>query len=227
MRFKKNESLNDFQLFINVIYASPDDRLFSLWDLISQLERFTMRAIKGIRKNDQKKLTYNLIIALSWLMAISNRLHIQIENIVWTRFPYFCSYCGKKPCECKKIKPKKRKQIKGKLKDKPKNISELQIMFGKIYPQLTRTISDAGVHLAEETGELSEAVHVFLGEHKDEQFMHLEEELADYVSCLFGVANSASIDISSELVKQYYKNCHICHQKPCACKFSEIATFTS
>jgi len=226
-RFSSKESLSQFQNFIGEIYNLPDDRLFSLSDLVSNQERFTMRALKGIRKVDKKKIIKNLLIAFSWLMAITNRLHIDAEKEVWRRFPFICSYCGECPCSCKKIKPKKRKKIISKKSQKPKNLIEIQKMFYFIYPPNSRTLADAGVHLAEEMGELSESIHFFLGEHKNKRFESVKNEIADYISCLFGVANSAKIDIVKELAKIYYNNCHVCHQSPCVCNFSFVADFKS
>ena len=55
-QIKSSSTLQDFQELIKEIYGVPDDRLFSLSDLISNLERFTMRSLKGIRKQDKKKL---------------------------------------------------------------------------------------------------------------------------------------------------------------------------
>jgi NTP pyrophosphatase (non-canonical NTP hydrolase) len=152
----KNHSLRDFQKLIYDIYSLPDDRLYSLWDLLTQQQRFTMRALKGIRKQDSIKLKGNLLIAFSWLMAIANRLHIDVEEDVWRRFPLFCSYCGRKPCACKKIKPEARKNvILKKNVQRPKTLREFQEMFQDIYPPEGRTLADAGVHLAEEMGEVS------------------------------------------------------------------------
>ena len=94
-QIKSSSTLQDFQELIKEIYGVPDDRLFSLSDLISNLERFTMRSLKGIRKQDKKKLELNLLISLSWLMAIANRLHVNTNEIVLNRFPYICSYCKK------------------------------------------------------------------------------------------------------------------------------------
>ena len=80
--FRKNQTLNKFQTLIGEIYALTDDRTYSLWDLLTQQQRFTMRALKGIRKGNKKKLIKNLMISLSWLMAIANRFHIKIEDEV-------------------------------------------------------------------------------------------------------------------------------------------------
>jgi len=186
-----------------------------------------MRALKGIRKGDKQKLKINLLIAFSWLMAVANRFHINSEKEVWRRFPYHCRYCGKAPCACGKNKS----QIMSKLsKDKfkkPRNLGEMQVMFETIYPSGRRNLSEAGVHLAEEMGELSETVHRFLGEHKEKLFRGVGVEIADYISCLFGVANSASINVSRELEKMYWKNCHVCHKLPCLCNFSFVGKYKS
>ena len=100
-------------------------------------------------------------------------------------------------------------------------------MFNLIYPKASRTLADAGVHLAEEMGEVSEIVHVFSGEHKKKQFDAIGNELADYISCIIGVANSSNIDLAKELGRIYHRNCHACHKAPCACNFSFVAKFRS
>ena len=95
-------------------------------------------------------------------------------------------------------------------------------MFEEVYPANGRTLADAGVHLAEEVGEVSEAVHNYLGQHQEKLFTEVKLELADFFSCAFGVANSAHIDVAQELAKMYENGCHICHQTPCTCSYSEV-----
>ena len=46
--FKKDQTIAEYQQFMREIYSTPDDRFFSIYDLVSQTERFTMRALKGI-----------------------------------------------------------------------------------------------------------------------------------------------------------------------------------
>jgi NTP pyrophosphatase (non-canonical NTP hydrolase) len=221
-RFATNDSLADYQKFVQDVYGLPDDRLYSIWDILTQQQRFTMRALKGIRKNDTEKVRTNLLIAFSWLMAIANRLHISMEDEVWQRFPYLCSYCGRKPCSCKTIKPSARLKVKSDPGKKPLSLEETQIMFQEIYPEETRTLADAGVHLAEEMGEVSEAVHNYLGQHLLKQFDEVRLEMADFVSCIFGIANSADINIAKELASMFSDNCHVCHKAPCICKFADV-----
>lgn len=215
--------MGDFQKFIEEVYAVPDDRLYSVWDLLTQEQRFAMRALKGIRKGDLEKLNVNLLISFSWLMAIGNRLHIDLEQETWKRFPRLCSYCGESPCVCKETKPSERLKVKGDDSAQPKDLVELQRMFAEIYPPERRTLADAGVHLAEEVGEVNEAIHNYLGQHKEKQFEEVRLELADFISCLLGVANSAGLDVAGALADMYVRNCHVCHEAPCACRFSDVA----
>lgn len=226
-RFERTGKLDDFQRFIEEVYAVPDDRLYSIWDLLTQEQRFAMRALKGIRKGDIEKLRLNLLISLSWLAAIGNRLHVSLQEEVWMRFPGLCSYCGKRSCVCKETKPPARLTVKINDRFRPENLAAMQAMFRDIYPPVRRTLADAGVHLAEEVGEVSEAVHNYLGEHKERQFDEVKLELADFISCACGVANSADIDIAESLAAMYSENCHVCHKAPCVCKFSDVVGIES
>ena len=223
--FLKGESIADFQEFNHLVYSPVDDRFYSIQDLLIQQQRFSMRALKGMRKRDKEKLKENLLIAFSFLMAIANRLHIDIEKTVWERFPMVCSYCGKRPCVCKKTKVQRRVKITRDNSLRPKSLAGFQKMFDAIYPSSTRTVSDAGVHFAEEIGEVAEATLNFLSQHRPAQFKTIKNELADCVSCAFGIANSAKIDFSTELASMFKNNCHVCHKVPCQCSFASVASY--
>ncbi|OGY26609.1 MAG: hypothetical protein A2Z24_02200 [Candidatus Woykebacteria bacterium RBG_16_44_10] len=220
-------SLSEVQEVIQEIYGLPDDRLYSAWDLLSHQERFAMRALKGIRKGDRKKLKLNLIISLCWLLAIMNRLHIDLEQAVWSRFPWRCSYCGERPCVCKRNKIRKRLKLSTEGSKKPASLADLQNMFREVYPSAQRSLEHAGIHLAEELGELSESIHMFFGEHKESYFQKITVEAADFFSCVMGIANSANLDVAKELSQLFKNSCHVCHKAPCVCNFSFVAKFKS
>lgn len=226
-KFSKGDSISDLQEISYQIYGVKDDKIYSIFELLSNLEKFTMRALKGIRKNDIEKTRINFLIAVSWLMAVANRLHIDIEKAVWKRFPNVCSYCGTCPCSCKKTKVDKRKKIRQDGSLKPKSFRGFQDLFEGIYPSSSRNLTDAGIHLAEELGELSEAIHNYLGSHLQKKFASIEYELADYLSCAFGLANSAGIDLEKELRNKYSNNCHVCHNAPCTCSYSFVSNYKS
>ena len=110
---------------------------------------------------------------------------------------------------------------------KPKTLADFQKMFAAVYPIQERTIEEAGIHLAEEIGELNEAVICYYGEHKRSQFRQIEIEIADYISCVFGIANSANMDLAAELSKMFYHGCQVCHKIPCGCNFYFVRKYKS
>lgn len=222
---KPGSSLQELQRANHQIYGLVDDRFYDVWGLLSNQERFMMRAIKGIRKGDKEKLRVNLNLATSWFLAVMNRLHIDLDDAVWNRFPYLCSYCGENTCQCKKIKPTKRAELTIDTSKHPKTLSEYQEMFEKIYPHSGRNLEHAGIHLAEEQGEVSEAFQVYIGQHNEEGFKEIIEESADYFSCVIGIYNSAEIDFEKEMLELYSNNCHVCHNVPCTCDFVTVAKF--
>jgi len=169
----------------------------------------------------------NLLLSLSWFTSIMNRLHINLEDEVWNRFPYLCSYCGTYPCLCKKEKIRKRRKVVINNKKRPKTLRQFQKMFDNIYPSAARTLEHAGVHLAEEVGEFSEAIMTFRGAHNIKDFRQVELEAADLFSCLSGVFNSLEADMADGLVKLFPKNCHICKKAPCVCSFNFISNYKS
>jgi len=225
--FPPDGSIGDLQRFVYQVYSLPDDRLYSVSDLLANQQRFTMRALKGIRKGDAAKLERNLLIAFSWMLAVANRLHVDVESVVWKRFPMLCSYCGSKPCVCKSTKPTERARVVRRDSLKPESLAGFQQMFAEIYPPSGRTLADAGVHLAEEMGEVAEAIHGFAGTHRGKQFAEVELELADFVSCVMGVANSAGIPLAARFAEKYVRNCHVCHALPCSCSYDAVASFKS
>ncbi|MFA5355607.1 MAG: hypothetical protein WC302_02690 [Candidatus Paceibacterota bacterium] len=224
---KPNTTIKDYQNFVNYVYGMSNDRYFSLGDMLTNVQRFTMRGLKGIRKQDREKTKSNLLISLSWFMSIMNQLHIDIEDKIWKRFPYLCSYCGSCPCRCKTEKIKKRMAVRVNKKKRPKSFFAFQKMFEEIYPSKTRSLEHAGVHLAEEVGELAESLFTYRGGHSDDSFKRVELEAADFLSCIMGVFNSLDIDIAKELSKMFKENCHVCHKAPCCCDFKEITTYKS
>lgn len=220
-------SIKQYQEFIHMVYGIPNDRHFSLWDMQSNVERFTMRGLKGIRKKDPEKIKKNLLISLSWFLSIMNRLHISLEEEIWNRFPSVCSYCASSPCHCKEIKIDSRQKIFVDSAKRPKTLTEFQAMFNNIYPPEKRTLDHAGVHLAEEIGEFSETILAYRGEHNEERFKDVREEAADVFSCIVGVFNSLQLSMAEELSALFSNNCHTCHQSPCSCSFSSIVSFKS
>ena len=224
---KRDTTITQYQDFVKEVYGLNNDRYFSVGDMLTEIQRFAMRGLKGVRKADQAKIKINLAISLSWFMSLLNQLHIKIEEEIWQRFPYLCSYCADCPCSCKVQHLKERQKVLIDANKRPKTLEDFQDMFKGIYPPEARTQQDAGIHLAEELGEFSEAILTYLGQHKDADFKHISSEAADLFSCFMGVLNSANINLAEELALMFAENCHDCHKSPCQCSFLDIITFKS
>lgn len=224
---KQDTTIKEYQDFIKEVYGLPNDRYFSQWDMLTNVGRFAMKGLKGIRKKEKDKAKINLLISLSWLMSMMNQFHIDIEDEVWKRFPYLCSYCGSCPCFCKERKIEKRQKVFVDDKKHPKILKDFQNMFSKIYPSETRTVEHAGIHLAEELGEVEEAILTYRGGHKESDFDKIPLEAADLFSCFMSVFNSLELDVAKELSIMFSNNCHVCKNAPCTCSFKDIAGFQS
>jgi NTP pyrophosphatase (non-canonical NTP hydrolase) len=219
----KKSSLMDIQKFILEVYGFHNDRHFSAQDMLVNTERFLMRGLKGIRQEKSRKIRLNLAVSFSWYVSLMNRLHIDLEKVVFRRFPGICSYCGSCPCRC----PGKKKKTGKKTIKKPETLEDFQNMFEKIYPAEKRTIEHAGIHLAEEMGELTEAMMVYRGSHRKTDFEPIEVESADLFSCYMAVFNSLKTSLAKELGKKFHDNCHVCHEAPCRCSFESITSYKS
>lgn len=224
---KLTTSIKEYQQFVQEVYGLPNDRYFSLQDKLTNVERFITRGLKGIRKGDVERIKLNLIIAFSWSMAVVNQFHIDIEEEVWKRFPYLCSYCATCPCSCKAKKIQTRQAVIIDENKRPKTLEDFQKMFNQIYPASGRTLDQAGIHLVEEMGEVAEAIFTYHGNHNDEDFKKVILECADLLSCFIGVFNSLDINLAKELSIMFEDNCHVCHQAPCVCNFVDITQFKS
>lgn len=223
----QKSTLADHQQFAKEVYGLNNDRHYTTQEMLTQVQRFCMRGLKGIRKDDKKRTTLNLLITLNWFMSLMNQFHIDLGRATFKRFPNVCSYCGNRPCSCKKEKLQTRRRIRIEGKKISRTIAEFQAMFSEIYPKESRTLGHAGIHLAEEMGELAEAVLVYRGERNEKDFEKVSEEAADFLSCLFGVCNSWDIDVAKELAAMFSENCHVCKKALCECSFQFITGFKS
>jgi len=224
---KADTTIGQYQEFTQAVYGRPNDLHWDLPDMLSNIERFAMRALKGIRKGDREKTRLNLIISMSWFMSTLNRLHIDLEQEVWNRFPYLCSYCASSPCSCKEEKVQARRPAPVDESRKPATLEEFQAMFEAVYPPESRTLDHAGVHLAEELGEFSEALLAYRGGHQEEQLKAIVTEAADVFSCFMGVFNSLGLRLAKELSETFVENCHECRKAPCECDFNFVVGYKS
>lgn len=80
-------TIREYQEFIEKVYGDTNVRHFSRRDLLTNVQRFLMRGMKGIRKHEPKRIATSLVISTGWLLSLMNRLHIDMEDITMETVP--------------------------------------------------------------------------------------------------------------------------------------------
>jgi NTP pyrophosphatase (non-canonical NTP hydrolase) len=211
-----NSSLKCFQERNDALYRIPNDRYYSAEKIFMRLHRHITHILKAVRKNRYMHIEYNLCMAFSWALAMFNRYHIDLATEMWRRFPGRCPYCWTAPCGCKERRRKRRKFSGRPNVAVPVSIRAWQKMFAKIYPNV---VLESAIHLAEEAGEVNEALQVYMVECDDASFRRVIEELVDVVTHIFGVANCMKLDLAHWISGYFSGGCPRCRKAPCDCGF--------
>ncbi len=214
-----SSSLSEFQENNNMIYLVTNDRNYSIEKMFARLHRHITHVLKAVRKEKYDNIMYHLCMAFSWALAIFNRFHINLADDMWSRFPGLCPYCLGAPCCCKQ-RPKERQKITGSSRgEQPILLRDWQKMFAEIYPNVVLV---SAIHLAEEAGEVDEALHAHSATHKEDWFWKAVEELVDAITNIFGVANCLNLDLAIGMAEYFSGGCPKCHNFPCECGYVAV-----
>jgi len=212
-----NSSLTEFQKLNQEIYLMINDRAYDNAGIFFRLFRHITQILKAVRKKDYKNMDYYICMSFSWSLALANRFHISLADETWKRFPGFCPYCLSAPCACPKKRLKKRQKLKKKsLGKRPKSLSEWQQMFARIYPNVVQT---SVTHLAEEAGEVAEAIGNYSATRGEDWLVKITEELIDLITNIFAVATCLDFNLANGLVNYFANGCPKCHSSPCSCGY--------
>lgn len=213
----ENSCFEAFQAQNRLIYGCSNDQNYSNTDLFSWMHRHITHVLKAVRKKNYKDIKYHLCMALSWALSLANRYHFELADEMWKRFPGYCPYCFLAPCGCGRERRNKRRRLGKRCNGKrPMSLAEWQKMFGSIYPN---PIIDQAAHLAEEAGEVDEAIRNFAATHNSDWLMKTIEELVDVVTNIFGIANCRRLYLSEHMAKYFSAGCPRCHREVCNCGF--------
>lgn len=229
MAFSVSSGFDELQEVVREVYGTPNDRWFDLGDMSINVSRFTMRAVKAVRRSQIDRIEWNLAVAFSWFASSANRLHMSLSDVIWRRFPYRCATCNECPCCCgaKGAAGGRRPPTF----ERPSSVSDTQRMFAAIYPPEERSLEHAAIHLVEELGEYQEAILMYRTRHGDADFRQIEIEAADYVSCALGLFTSiehkygGSNRAATALAKLFSHDCHECGSRPCVCTFDTVLNY--
>jgi NTP pyrophosphatase (non-canonical NTP hydrolase) len=211
---RNNYSLAEFQKMNGRIYLLVNDRCYESTEMFSRLHHHITQVLKAVRKEKYDTIEYQLCMAFSWSLALANRFHINLEEEMWERFPGHCPYCLQAPCACKDRAKNRQKTIGKPLGKRPASLFGCQRMFAKIYPN---AVINSAIHLAEEAGEVNEAIRNYMATHETEWFGKIALELVDAITHIFSVASCLKLNLAASMVGYFSKGCPGCNKLPCSC----------
>jgi len=172
--------------------------------------------------------------AFAWWLTLCGKLGVKsIEEMIWDKFPGVCTYCQLVPhnpdicSEKKKLSggpPWETLASLGQGKDRPRRLRDWQRMFSTIYPaQQTEEYGPSFARLAEELGELAEAVRIFTSAPG-----YVLSEASDVFAWLMHIQNIVDTKNSVPLSKRgealetafaraYGDGCKECGKEKCVC----------
>lgn len=229
-------TINDLQLKIAAIYKNANkEKDFEY--MYGFLIRKTSYLSRGFLRNGDAKKYY--IQSLSWLVAICDKIDINLQDEYLKKFPNCCPYCISSPCACiqthkqpiskmnafnaKKELINKFQAINNSPNPQAKNLDTLVENINIIYPS-NRTIwsvHGAFYHftrLFEELGEMHEAYSA-IQSHGSQLKNNLGEEIADITAWLLSIwaISEPELKLSDEIVDYYIDGCPVCRESICRC----------
>lgn len=217
------ESLQEWQSMFRAIYKEHDDRLYETSSLLLRVVEEMSEMAEALRKDDLPELIKNIPEVFCWLMALYDRLNINIEEALWRKYPGICPYCFREEkclCITEDSKPKYNFQdsryncFRRDRKRMPKSLREWQSMFKRIYGNINRLESKKRLwfHFMEEIGEISKALR-----HGNKE--ELEAECADALAWLLPFCTKLELDIDELVWKRFPWECDVCHKQKCECEY--------
>ncbi len=153
------------------------------------------------------------------LFVICDRLGIDLDHAIASKWPGVCFYCGKaKDCDCvgRHGGPKLDGSVRTDLL--AKSLREWQQMLGGLFGAINQTQGLIAVseHLGREIHELDEAITAYEASGGDIERFAVMLECADVLAWLIAVANLLDLDLSTELLDTYrFDRCPSCEQDVC------------
>jgi pyrimidine deaminase RibD-like protein/NTP pyrophosphatase (non-canonical NTP hydrolase) len=232
----RGRRLDDWYKAINFIYA---DRNFyrdalSIFAHLTEVVGGLSQLASGKTKPGTPAEQF-LPKALAWWLALCGKLGVlSPEQLLWLKFPGVCPYCQRSDnhdaAACRKTKEKSPipawRELKaiGRKNSVPESLGSWQRMFGSIYkPTHKPEFESTFARLAEELGELAEAVRVFPAAPG-----YFLSEAADVFAWLMNIQNNldyrASLEpevygqhLEESFCRWYPDYCRDCRKQRCIC----------
>lgn len=223
MSLNQTLELSSAQASIKRLYPNEGRHPPYIFQYLTRHAGFASKAITNGPENESA-----FVRALSWLMALANKLEIDLQESLIRRYPEICPYCITSPCKCRDTK---KRPFNGapayKAKEEllyksgiarealAKDLDSFAGMLSKIYPNNATTWDSIGGYrhttkLFEELAEVQEAYSKHLSGRKPVEAV--AEELADFLAWLLTAWKLSHPDssLTSFFVLFYEHGCPVC-----------------
>lgn len=238
LMLKKARNRNDievYQNFLSKLYAETNKEL--TWEYIFG---YICRSVGYLCKNlaEQKYSERDFIRALSWLLALANKVNCSAQTSLLNKYPGICPYCLEQTCVCFRTGKRPAQYspayaVKERLEtyrnhqrtqqSRPINFDLTTQIISAIYPNNEVIWKYGGPwhlfsKLQEETAELHEAMAGFV--RKSKPFEVVEAELADVMAWILAAWSIAFRErsLDDEFISYYLDGCPVCRQDVCQCQ---------
>jgi NTP pyrophosphatase (non-canonical NTP hydrolase) len=226
-RFERPKTLTEFQQMFFHIYGKADQK-YSDRDLLFRLMEEIASTMELARKDYRDAFKIQLATIFSWYISVANRFGINLQEILWFKYPGACTYCTREAnCTCAVEHPqvKNKEEIVRRMRRErngrePISLSEHQALHKRLYGWQNARILPIQVaaHLAEEMGEVC-------GAYRRGNFEEFRDELADIASWIFALATRLELagepeefDLARLVWERYPYECWKCHSDVCNCE---------
>ncbi len=229
-------TLNDWYKLVNSIYLERNffRSIDSIFGHLVEVSGGLSTALTRQWKMSDATETF-LAKSLGWWLALCGKIGVpNVEEMLWRKFPFVCSYCKENPhsaMKCRRqalgtdeIDWKALKEIGDKnIENKPSALKEWQEMFAHLYANddSSEVLKIFG-RLQQELGEMAEAVRLI-----PVSRAYFMNEAVDVFAWIMRLANfeemnrreSATIGVTLEraMWDEYPGSCKYCKSKPCKC----------
>ena len=215
MNINKVQTISELIAKSSSIYSLGDDRLYEYEDFFYFQKKYLLRTVNS---TDVKDFSKNLIITMSWFIALSERFHFNIEKILLKRYSYKCPRCLNIPCNCSMAMEKTQKTGRPSSR-KPNSLDQWQEMIAKIY--CNDKSNEILKRLENELDHLHFICRMFRKELGKTHFKNLEIAACDYFVSMIRVFNSKDINLCQNYNIMFADGCFACHASPCQCNYYE------
>ena len=215
------ETLQKQQQMFDEIFKDHNEELYSTHDIQLQIWEKSGQISECMRKENTDEIITYLPGLYGWLMALWNRLEIDISEAAWSKYPNICGYCKReKKCLCISEElvfsssDGSLNIFRRDTKDMPQSLSEWLEMFKRIYGNINKIKSLSAVwsHFQEEVGEMSR-------EMRHRNLQELRDESADTFAWFLAFCIKLNVDIETLVWETFPFECNVCRNQKCNCPY--------